>query len=230
MRPPDTSPPKWSRRPPQNVTRNSSTRIWLLLLLCTLALGYLAYLRWHEPRPPQGDLTPESAPAPPSKEKDPGHLITLFFPLADGSGLSSIIRKRPSCPNETACLQDILLALGESPGAGLFPTLPAGRHPLSASIDRTIATVNLSHETLQQLPGGVQSERLFLAALADTLAVNFPQVQQLTIQVDGLAVETLKGHIDLSTPFNVDFSLVRRPLLPSFPETPAPTSERSQRP
>jgi hypothetical protein len=154
-------------------------------------------------------------------------MVSLFYPFADGSGLSSIIQKRPTCPDEAACLEDLLLALSENPGEGLFPLLPLPNGPPAISIDGATATINFSRETIQHLPGGVQSERLVLAALIDTLAVNYPQVQQLAIEIDGLPAETLKGHVDLSTPFAVDFSLVRRPLLPSFPAKSGTSSERS---
>lgn len=154
-------------------------------------------------------------------------MVSLFYPLADGSGLSSIIQKRPACPNEAACLEDLLLALSENPGAGLFPLLPLPGAPPAISIAGATATINFRRETIQHLPGGVQSERLVLAALIDTLAVNFPQVQQLSIEIDGVPAETLKGHVDLTSPFSADFSLVRRALLPSFPVKPGTSSERS---
>jgi hypothetical protein len=154
-------------------------------------------------------------------------MVSLFYPLADGSGLSSIIQKRPACPDEAACLEDLLLALSENPGAGLFPLLPLANGPPSIFIDGATATINFNRETIQHLPGGVQSERLVLAALIDTLAVNYPQVQQLSIEIDNVPAETLKGHVDLSTPFVADFSLVRRPLLPSFPVKSGTPAERS---
>jgi hypothetical protein len=154
-------------------------------------------------------------------------MVSLFYPLADGSGLSSIIQKRPACPDDTACLEDLLLGLSENPGAGLFPLLPRLGTPPTIFLDGATAHINFSRETIQHLPGGVQSERLVLAALVDSLAVNFPQVQQLSIEIDGVPAETLKGHVDLNTPFSADFSLVRRPLLPSFPVPSGTSSERS---
>lgn len=222
MAPADSTPPKWSRRPPPAVANNSSW--WRLLLLtgCTLALALGAY-RLFSP-----------APAPPARVTKPAtsdeswRLVTLFYPLADGSGLSSIIQKRPLCQDETACLEDLILALSDNPGAGFFPLLPVHTPPAAVWIEGATATINFRHESLQQIPGGTHSERLFLAALIDTLAVNFPQVQQLAVEIDGIPAETLKGHVDLSTPFVADFSLVRRPLLPSFPAKSGSFSERSQ--
>jgi hypothetical protein len=223
MIPPD-SPQKWSRRPPGSDAKRSPTRRLLLIALCALALGFATY-RFFLPPPPVSSKAPTAA-APVAAE--PERTVSLFYPLADGSGLSSVISKRPACPDETACLEDLLLALSENPGAGLFPLLPLLSVPPAIVIDGATATINFRRETIQHLPGGVQSERLVLAALVNTLAVNFPQVQQLAIEIDGIPAETLKGHVDLSTPFVADFSLVRRALLPSFPVKSGTSSERSQ--
>ena len=222
---PDSPPPKWSRRPPGADAKSSTTGRLLLLAFCAFALGFVTYRFFLQPPPPDNSKPPAAA-APVAAE--PERMVSLFYPLADGSGLSSVIQKRPACPDETACLEDLLLALSENPGAGLFPLLPLLNVPPSIAIEGATATINFRRETIQHLPGGVQSERLVLAALANTLAVNFPQVQQLAIEIDGVPAETLKGHVDLSTPFVADFSLVRRALLPSFPVKSGTSSERSQ--
>lgn len=225
---PDSPPPKWSRRPPPPVAKRSSGWRFLLVAGCAFALGFVTYRLLLSPAPPTVRTKAPAAAAPPPATEEAGRMVSLFFPLADGSGLASIIQKRPACLNEAACLEDLLLALSENPGAGLFPllTLPGG--PPAIIIEGATATINFRRETVQLFPGGVRSERLILAALIDTLAVNFPRVQQLAIEIDGLPAETLKGHIDLSTPFPTDFSLVRRPLLPSFPVKSGISSERSQ--
>ena len=223
---PDSPPPKWSRRPPPIVAKSSTAGRLLLVAFCAFALGFATYRFFLQP-PPVSNKAPRPPVPPPAAEKA-GRMVSLFYPLADGSGLSGIIQKRPACPDETACLEDLLLALSENPGAGLFPLLPRLDTPPLISIDGATATINFRRETIQHLPGGVQSERLILAALANTLAVNYPQVQQLAIEIDGIPAETLKGHVDLTTPFATDFSLVRRPLLPSFPVKPGTSSERSQ--
>lgn len=223
MVPPDSTPQKWSRRPPA-ATKSPTSWRWLLLAAGALAVGTGLYLL----RPPAPMVPPaktQKAPAPAAESR---RLVSLFYPLADGSGLSSIILKRPPCPDEKSCLEDILLALSENPGEGFFPLLPMQSIPPAAWIDGATATISFRRETIQQIPGGVQTERLVLTALIDTLAVNFPQVQQLAIEIDGVPAETLKGHVDLTTPFVADFSLIRRPLLPSIPAKSGSPSERSQ--
>ena len=217
---PDSPSPKWSRRPPEAVAKSSTGWRFILIAVCAFALGFATYRFFLQP--------PAPAPPPPVEAVvDSGRMVSLFYPRADGSGLASTILKRPACREETACLEDLLLALSENPGAGRFPLLTLPNGPPAISIDGATATINFSRETIQHLPGGVQSERLVLAALVNTLAVNYPQVQQLSIEINGVPAETLKGHIDLSTPFTTDFSLVRRPLLPSFPIQTGNNYERS---
>lgn len=220
---PDSPPKKWSRRPQEPVAKSSTTGRLLLIALGAALLGFATYRFFLQPAAPARS----TAPPPAEAVVDSGRMVSLFYPLTDGSGLASTILKRPACPEEPACLEDLLLALSENPGTGSFPLFALPNGPPAINIDGATATINFSRETVQHLPGGVQSERLVLAALANTLAVNYPQVQQLSIEIDGVPAETLKGHIDLSTPFAPDFSLVRRPLLPSFPIQSGNNSERS---
>lgn len=227
MRTPDAPTPKWSRRQPKEPAQRSIR--WRLLLVASLAFaaGFATYRLWPQQHTEQSSVQRVAVPSTAKKEV-PDRLVSLFFPLGDGSGLASIIQKRPACPDEESCLRDLLSALSENPGAGLFPLLPQHSDLKSVRINGATATVNLSRETIQHLPGGVQSERLTLAALVDTLAVNFPRVQQLSVEIDGVPASTLKGHVDLTTPFMTDFSLVRRALLPAPPIESIPPSQRSQ--
>ncbi len=222
---PDSSPPKWSRRPPQTVAKSLTGWHLLLVACCAFALGFAVYRLWLQPSVPPVSATSPAPSAPATEET--GRTVSLFYPLADGSGLSGIHQKRSACRDETVCLEDLLLALSENPGAGLFPVLHLPDGPPSIFIEGATATINFSRETIQHLAGGVQSERLVLAALINTLAVNYPRVQQLSIEIDGVPAETLKGHVDLNEPFAADFSLVRRALPPIFPVKPGTSTERS---
>lgn len=222
---PDSPSPKWARRPTRPITKSSTGWRFILIAVCAFALGFATYRFLLQAPQPTVNSNSQAVPTPPSEES--GRMVSLFYPLADGSGLASIIQTRPACRDDAMCLEDLLFALSENPGAGLFPLLTLSGAPPTAVIEGATATINFRRETIQQLPGGVQSERLVLAGLVNTLAVNYPQVQQLAIEIDGLPAETLKGHIDLSTPFLTDFSLVRRPLLPSFPVKTGPPSQRS---
>lgn len=224
---PASPPPKWSRRPlpPETTAGGSGRRRLLLLLLLALLLGLGGMRLFSGSKESFRQSPPPAVVATPVVKPEAFRLVTIFYADATGNGLASEIRKRPLCPDEPACLRDLLVALGENPGSGLLPVLPAGFELKSVVLEGPTATIDLGRHAVAHLPGGVMSERLVLAALVDTLAVNFPQIQQLSVQIDGLPAETLKGHVDLRRPFAADFSLVRRPLQPS-PELSGTSIER----
>lgn len=224
---PVSPPPKWSRRPSRSVVKRPTKWRLFLVALFAIVLIFVAGRLFTRPTPSPPSASPPKLPIT-AATKEEVRLVSIFYPLADGSGLSGVIQKRQPCPDERACLRDLLLALKENPGIGLIPTLPEHSEIRSVWIEGATATIDFSRETIQHLPGGVQSERLILSALINTLAVNFPRVQQLALQIDGVPAETLKGHVDLTSPYGTDFSLVRRPLLPSSPVKSGTFSERSQ--
>jgi len=71
----------------------------------------------------------------------------------------------------------------------------------------------------RQHPGGSASELLTVYALANTIAANFPDYNQVRIWIEGQAQETLKGHLDLTRPIAADFGYCRGTDAPSTPAT-----------
>ena len=71
-----------------------------------------------------------------------------------------------------------------------------------------VLQVDFARNLVDQHPGGSWGELLTVQALANTVATNFPHYRQVRILIDGAAVDTLKGHLDLRQPLNPDFSLV----------------------
>jgi len=64
-------------------------------------------------------------------------------------------------------------------------------------------------------------------SVVDSLAVNFPQIRQVRIFVEGKPVDTLKGHLDLREPLEPDFSLEKKVEAEKEPLPPA-TQRRQQ--
>lgn len=88
---------------------------------------------------------------------------------------------------------------------------PGSSHPLSATSDiRSIylvnpgtAVIDLNAAFADQHRSGILSEQLTVNSLVETLAVNVPAVQRVSILVDGKTRETLAGHADLTDFFDV---------------------------
>lgn len=229
---PPSSRNKWSRRPPAPPGRGEKGRRLLLLLLSlgAVTVGGLALLE-SPPPPPVQQLKPAPPPATLSRfDSEQGlRFVTLFFADADGRGLVSEIQQRPPCPDQAACIDDTLQALLQGPSKGGSTLLPrSARLKLTETRGET-AWIDLDRNTVNRIHGGVMSEILCLTALANTVAVNFPHLRQIAILIDGAPAATLKGHVDLTTPFRTNFDLVRPTANPPATQQPITSTESHAR-
>ena len=194
-------------RPPQR----TSPVIWFLvvLLLVLLALGgWLLRDRWRYLAAP-----------PPGEAQRPMRTVTLYFAARDGSGLVAEDRQINDCLINDECLAPLVQALLDGPGGALAPVFPARTTLRGVSLTpEGVLQVDFARNLVDRHPGGSWAELLTVQALANTVATNFPHYRQVRILIDGAAVDTLKGHLDLRQPLNPDFSLV----LPA-PSVAAPT-------
>lgn len=84
-------------------------------------------------------------------------------------------------------------------------TIPVGTRVLSVFFDGTGGVfVDLSREFVDNHPGGSAGELFTIRSIVRTLSLNFPDVERVSILVDGAAIETIAGHIDASVPFPVE--------------------------
>jgi germination protein M len=84
-------------------------------------------------------------------------------------------------------------------------TIPPGTRVNSVFFDGTGgAFVDFSKELTENHPGGSAGELFTIRSIVQTLALNFPDVERVSILVDGREIETIAGHIDASEPFPVD--------------------------
>lgn len=106
-----------------------------------------------------------------------------------------------------ATLQE--LVKGPSAGSGLLPTLPAGTTLRDIKIQDGLATVDFSKELKSGHKGGSAGETVAVYSIVNTLS-QFPTVQKVQILIDGQKVETLAGHMDLSSPLERSSSILRK--------------------
>jgi hypothetical protein len=64
--------------------------------------------------------------------------------------------------------------------------------------------LNFSEELRKDHPGGSEAVVATLRCLAGTIAANFPAVERLRVLIDGEALSTLVGHVDLGGALEVD--------------------------
>ncbi len=130
--------------------------------------------------------------------------VVLVFPQRDGDGWLNEDRRLPSRGQPGEDLLALMQSLCTGPRSGrAISGLPQGTRALAAFVDpkaRT-AVLDFSEELVTGHPGGSAAETATLMSILRTVALNFPQVDDCTILVDGRQVGTLAGHLDLAHPF-----------------------------
>ncbi|MBI5885910.1 MAG: GerMN domain-containing protein [Deltaproteobacteria bacterium] len=135
--------------------------------------------------------------------------IKVYFVSEDGEGLTPEKRlaKKGALEDE---IKEALGMLIEGPmERKLSSAIPEGTKLRGVRLDGNTATADFSAEMVKNHPGGSTYEILTIYSIVDTVAMNFPQVKEVMILVDGKKTETIAGHIDTTAPFSVDRSLIR---------------------
>jgi hypothetical protein len=129
--------------------------------------------------------------------------IELLFP-GSGGGLARETREIIGSDHlETDVLRTIEELIA-GPESGDHP-LPATTRVLSVFYDSEgEVTVNFSDDLPLDHPGGSDAEIETIRSLVTTIGVNFAGVDRVRVLVEGDAVETLAGHVDLSRPLRVE--------------------------
>ncbi|MGH9643986.1 MAG: GerMN domain-containing protein [Terriglobales bacterium] len=88
---------------------------------------------------------------------------------------------------------------------------PGAAHPLSSDsdirsiylVDPGAAVIDLNAAFADEHRSGILAEQLTVNSLVQTLAANVPGIQRVRILVEGKTRDTLAGHADLSSVFDV---------------------------
>ena len=179
---------------------------WLVIsvaamLVLVVAMGlYLQHMRRRalEIEPQTGPL-PVVAPA-----TGPTETVTLYV-ADDRAGLLRAQAAQIPLPGgrqqRAEELLRALLRIYQQPGAA---------HPLAPAADlRSVylfapgaAVIDLNAAFADQHRSGILSEQLTVNSLVETLAVNVPGVQRVSILIEGKTRDTLAGHADLTQFFD----------------------------
>jgi spore germination protein GerM len=154
--------------------------------------------------------------AQPQQNGESTRSITLFF-AADGTRLAREAREIGPCEDERVCLKSVLDELLNGPVGEFEETLPEGVLVTAVAIEGNMATIEFNHTFSDAMLSGSSAEMLAVYSVVDTVAVNFPQIQKVKINVEGNS-RVILHHLDLSDPLVPDYSLE---------QTPAPESENS---
>lgn len=162
----------------------------------TVAAGIII-LVWLAGRPP----------APPAPEK--AREVALYFSDEEGLYLKAEKRKigeGPLAVEARAALDELM----KGPVNAAFANpLPEGTRLLGLGIDGQTATVDFSRELIQNHPGGSSGETQTVYSIVNTLTLNFPQIKEVQILVEGRKEDTIAGHIDVTLPLGPDTKLIK---------------------
>jgi len=70
------------------------------------------------------------------------------------------------------------------------------------------AAIDFDRNLVDLHPGGSASEIMTLYSLTNTVILNVPSVKKVTILIEGKILETIKGHIDTSSPLELNRDLI----------------------
>ena len=135
------------------------------------------------------------------QEKNPAQTMNVKVYYPDDSGMKLVEVEREiiiddSTDKYTAAVETLLEDPGEENLTKIFPKNAAIR---SVTVENGLAIVDLDGGFLKNFVGGSTGEEFLIGSVVDTLT-NFPEVKQVKFLVDGKEIETLSGHMDLSTP------------------------------
>ena len=181
------------------VHRRKKISINILIPFIVLIL-FFSIMIWQKYRSSQKVIV-----APPQSGTENIRSINLFF-TADGIHLTRETRVLEPCENDVACLKSTLDELLNGPIGELSETVPDGVIVTSAAIEGNQATIEFNTQFSEAIPSGSAVEMLAVYAVVNTVAVNFPQIQKVKIEVEGNK-RVLLHHLDLSEPLTPDYSL-----------------------
>lgn len=185
--------------------KKKTVRLFFIVAVVLIGGGFLAFLFWA-----LSDtlFPPDAQEAAARRERKEA---VLLFSDANERFLVQERRLIPKGKDTAAQAEEIVRALVEGPKMGSIRTIPAGVRLLAVRVADGTAVLNFDSPFIEQHPGGTASEAATVYSLANTLALNLPEVKRIRIQVNGKDVTTIKGHIDLREPITPSQDLVKRP-------------------
>jgi spore germination protein GerM len=129
--------------------------------------------------------------------------ISLFFARGDGEGFVRETRTIAVARRRDVEVENVLAELLAGPqaqsGMQVFPSDCRLRQAFYDE-ERRLLYLDFNDALVANLNPGSAIELAVMGCLMRTLAVDFPEIERVQILVDGLEVETLGGHLDLTRP------------------------------
>ena len=125
--------------------------------------------------------------------------VKVYYPDDSGVHLVEVERKINVEHEGEKYLAAVEMLLDEPYEENLTTIFPKTASIRSVTVADGLATVDLDGSIVKHMVGGSTGEEFLVGSIVDTLT-NFPEVTKVKFLVDGKEIETLSGHMDLSTP------------------------------
>ena len=173
---------------------------WVLLVVVVLALigGGAYYVLTLEPTEIEEPVEEIDV-----AEEMGTRSITLFFSTADAQGFLRESRSVPTRRHRDEEVELVMAELLRGPRSqAAVNAFPRGTKLRRAFLDSSQRILYLDFNTalVANLNPGSATELALIGSILRTVAIDFPEIESVQILVDGLEVETLGGHIDLTRP------------------------------
>jgi len=184
--------------------RKKNTRMFYLSLIILVGVGFLLFFflsLFDYIYPPAGGTRGSVVTG--EKQK-----VKLYFSDLNERFLipeERYITKEKS-PDRT--IKVLVEALIEGPHTDLIETFSRETVLRGVAVKNGIASIDFGKNLIDLHPGGSASEMMTIYSLANTVTINVPSVTKVRILIDGTGVETIKGHIDTSRPFETNRELI----------------------
>lgn len=134
----------------------------------------------------------------PDAKKDTKLTLKVYYP--DDQGLKLIAVKRTlelkGTDKYTAAMKSLLTGTTEK---GQTNVIPKQAKLKSVTVKGDTAYVDFSSELVNKFTGGSTGEEMLVGSIVNTLT-EFSEVKKVQLLVDGKTIESLAGHLDLTTP------------------------------
>ncbi len=187
---------------------------WKKGILCVFALAILCVAGGCDPQDEKalpsssassvavssGSLSSSGSVAPAVKSKEEKELtVKLYYPKEDGSALVTVSRKvkiPDGADKYTVVLRSLMKGTKE---AGQTTIIPRQAKLRGIQVKDGVARVDFSGDLAKYFVGGSTGEEMLVGSIVNTLT-EFPEVKSVQILIDGAAVESIAGHMDLTGP------------------------------
>ncbi len=174
-----------------------------IMLLALIGLGLYAFSLKRHAEQLQSRVSDTRPIAPPVA--GPTEAVTLLVASDSDGTLSRTSLSLPMPAERSARARQLVRALLDYYGS------PSSSHPLPQRsnvnavyfVGDNLAVVDMNALFADNHPSGILVEELSIASIAQTLSANIPAITRVKLLIDGKERDTLSGHVDLRTIYDV---------------------------